>query len=417
MKYRIVEIIKSIILIALTGSAVYLIILANAQTGVASAFLSFFSKSSEVSEIQAVKATAAVRPVKIAVMNDVGRYGVMYDNAAMDSLYTSLGSLLGEALGTMGSSDEVQDSVLETVLTGNGIYFEYPAEVPLSALAEWLGTGHDSGLCASVFILSLNEDTVTLYYIAEGRAFAARTAVDAEAVLADIGQYRPNDLSFAFELAEQYPQFDNIQPLTLVAGSVSLPVCNSEPPLPDGRNSVVSALGFNPYTDASYTDSEGTELFVGNSSKLTIMADGTVIFSNNSAAQQRFTLQSASGTEGEAEVIELVRSLLTDIGTGGGAELMLTGYSADSGGYDITFDYFISGARVNISSGPAVTARIENGILTEFSVILRRYTIADKQEGLMPTVQAAVVVEGVLSAEYSDKGQEQLKVGWKADNR
>lgn len=417
MKLRIIEILKDILLIALLGSALYLLVLANESMSVSSAFLSIFTSGSSVQETETVKTSAAVRPVKLAVMTDIGRYGVMYGDDAMDTVYTSFGPLLGEALGTAGNFYESDGEAMQAALSGRGVYFEYPSKTPLSAIAEWLGTGFAADdLSAFGILLSLADDgVVVIYFIDSSGIYAAQTAVDPQTVLLDIVGYRPNDVNFAFELALQYPQFEGIDPFTLISDNVSLPLVSYESPLPATRDAVVTALGFNPYTDASFTGTDGAESFISSSSSLTIHNDGTVVFRNKSAAAQRFTVQSSHDTPTLAEIIETVRALIANIGAGGGGELMMTGFNMDENGcYDIFFDYFISGAKVSISSGHAVTARIEDGILTEFDIILKQYIIDERRESLMPAVQAAVVVSGSLSAEYADNGQGQVKAGWKS---
>ena len=115
-----------------------------------------------------VSFSAAARPASMAVTNSAGRYGVQYDNGAVDALFDQTGTLLGEALGSAGEAQPVTEARWRRALADEGIFFDFTGTVPLSALSGWLREGERNGLLsgdARRMVLAAGEDgAVWLYY-------------------------------------------------------------------------------------------------------------------------------------------------------------------------------------------------------------------------------------------------------------
>ena len=362
----------------------------------------------------AVSVPDAAQPLAITVKNAAGRCSYQYDFTALDAAYESLGSALGQALDTAAAPEESTLAKLYAAMTGEGVLFEYPAEIPADVLASWLDAQMDGEAPqADVYFLSIQDGAVRLY-LAGTACYVCDTTLSADTLAQLLDTFRPDGSFFAME--DSGTRYDRLDRCSLLpAGSVTVPAVSAADPVTTQLvTSMASKLGFNPYGDASYTDTAGTTYFTETSSTLTIAQDGTVTLHNSSQTDKRFLLPSG----GAGEIIEAARSLLSEItsDTLGNARLYLSSYQQAQDTVVCTFDYVVSGVPVAQQSGPAASFTFAGSVLTEASVLLRTYSAASEQLTLMPAAQAAVIVpEGTkLTAVYADRGEDTLSAGWKS---
>lgn len=426
MKKRLVEWGKNLLLILLVCSTVYLTYRAN----VFSEILTYEPVARIIQPIAGwfgvtipestyapgtVVPVAACRPVRMAVRNQGGLYGVQYDDGAADELYEKLGRFLGQALGSVKDPEEVSLEQWLVALESEGAYFEFPGEVPLEALALWLGalSGGDFGF-ADRFFLSAGESS--LYYCQEDHYYRADTAHSTSQFAAELEQYRPNSVAFAFELAQEQPAYANVAAHSMISLSESYtpPEVISEYPLSDKtvRDALITSMGFNPYSESGYTDSDGNLVFVENTSVLRV-GGGSVVFrsTTSDAASAKFTVSSSD----RAGLIESARALIADFAHTGDARLYFAELSSQGGNDVILFDYYISGTKIKQASGYGARVVISNGIVMEISLNMRAYTLSETAQNVMPALQAAAAMtgKGPLVLEYVDNGGDSVTVGWR----
>ena len=260
---RLVEAGKSLLILFLSLSAVFLTGTIFLQDGTGTVFWGS-SAVSNLSPTPDVPSSVAVsHPIRMAVVNSSGRYGVQYDTPGADELFGALSGLLSEGLDSASSPQAVNRMRWESALSCRGIYYDFPGVLPLSLAANWLGDGESSSiLTAEVTCLLLaerkNDTAVDLYYVdaADGSYYTCSTQVLFPETLE---AYIPNDAFFAFQASEDYGMLD---PDTLLLPDPPAPLLytsgagiNVEDSA--SRTDLLAALQFFPQSSAVYPSADG----------------------------------------------------------------------------------------------------------------------------------------------------------------
>ena len=138
-----IEIGKDILILLLTCSAVWMLL----GSGLAHlSFLPFVGREDETVTAQQEESMGwaqAVRPLRIvATMSQWDqkvRYGVQYDQNAVDELFQQTASLLVEGLSNMQTPQRVARwRWMQALQQAPGLCFDFQGEMPLSVLMGWL---------------------------------------------------------------------------------------------------------------------------------------------------------------------------------------------------------------------------------------------------------------------------------------
>lgn len=348
----------------------------------------------------------AARPLAISVQNSAGRTTAIWDFDALDTAFESLGGLLGQALDTAGDFVPAAQSQLLAALSASSVYFYYGPSLPADLLASWLDASVESGAPnAFACALALEDSAVTLYLIGDG-CYAAGTGVQAASLSDLLEQYRPDGSQFAYEAGYA------LDSLSLLPGSAPAvyAVTASNPCDTRYTEQLATALGFNPYGDASYTDAAGSTFFTESNCSLQISAGGQVLLV--SSAADRFL---ASG-DGVDALVEEARSLvdLATAGSLGDARIYLTELSQDGETTVCGFDYLISGIPVAMDGGHAATVTFHGRAVTQLQMQVTAYAQTTLLPGLLPAATAASILPAGsrLILQYRDSGTGDLTAGW-----
>lgn len=422
MRRRVFELIKDLLIVLLSLSIVVLTLLAlPARTLAQTPWLaSLLAPLSPVLGMERIELTqtqsqetdpAAAQPVSISVMGAAGRSSVGYDTPALDSAYAALGSLLAQAMDTAQPVQSSTRARLYDALRSTGsVAFLYPGSVPAQAVAAWLGAElPGSAPAAWLYALSVQDDAVLLYLLGTD-VWVYPTQLPPAALTQALAAYLPDGSFFAFESSEPY--YTRLDSCTLLPGtSPTVHAAAVQNPC-DGRfvTALASALGFNPYGDASYTDDAGNRYFTETACSLQLYTDGRLRLRSRDAA--RFP----AGTSADSH-IDAARTLLGTLlsGVTSDARLYLTGVSsADDGSTVYTFDYVLSGLRIAQQSGDGARVTVKDGHITEVDALLRSYTLTDTVLPLLPAAQAAAVTPAGTRMQlcYAANGTQQLTAGW-----
>lgn len=375
-----------------------------------------------------VSFSAAARPARMAVNNSAGRYAVQYDNAAVDALFDQTGTLLGEALGSAGEAQQVDEAKWRRALKGEGIYFDFAGDVPLSALAGWLRDGEKNGLLsgdARRMVLAAGEDgAVWLYYQDTqdktsfyGRATALRTQAHLTPVA---GSFAPNGAKFAFEVED----LAACGPYTLITeGAVSAPVYSASSPLLSGEealNGALSTLSFSGALVTSYESDEGT-VFRQGEDFLLLGSDGSLSYHSGDGGLYPVAREGTGPTL--PEMIEATRKLTAAVlePLCGEARVYLVSALQEEGVTSITYGYSLNGCLVWAGqNGWCAQFQLKNGAITGFTLYPRAYTALEVSTPLLPVVQAAAAMEaeGAAGSDlmliYRDTGEGEVRAVWMA---
>ena len=355
--------------------------------------------------------TDAAQPLLISTLSASGRTSAWGDFESLDSAFETLGAWLAEALDTAGEPEAISLSRFQTAVLTQGAYFRYPGDVPLEVLAAWLDADMTSDLAASQLFLQICSSTVRLLVCGEAGCWEMDTQLESDTLLSALPETPSDGTVLAGESADD--RYAHLDPLTLLDGRVTaLPAAQASNPCDEAfLTATATALGFNPYGDATYQDDAST-IFTETDCSLRIGADGLLTLTNQGLAS-RFSAASAD----DGDRIEYVRSLLETLAGSrtGDARLQFTGISQEDGLTTVTFHYFLRGLPVEHPDGPAVTAEFSGATLSTLSFRLRCYTLSATEEiGLLPAAQAAVLQPdgSMLTLAYGDNGGEQLSAGW-----
>lgn len=434
-----VERLKTILIVLLACSAVYLTGRALAQNqvssgsqGVLGGVISLFQPQetgTQPDHSGNSQLTAAARPVRIAVCDGVNRYAVQYNATQTDKLYDSLGILLSEALTSAKAPVEIAEADWQSALKAPGVWFDFLGNIPLETLSAWTGEGGANraldGSVRRIAVALDDEQGVRLYYHNEsdGLYYACDTAVayldHMDELIADYGG---NGASFAFELKEDRG-YAGLDPYVLIsAATPTPPVYRASNPLSNLEDSLVSelqeALSFQ---TASYPIPNGIRIREGQET-LEINRDGTVVYSTAEDTASRYPVGGAYGSD-VTELIETTRRMTAD--TVGrycaSARIYLMGVEDTGETVEIRYGYCLNGTEVSLSGGAcAAQFTVRNGQITAFTLHFRRYEDGGETSLVLPERQAAAALEALQTEErelvlcYADSGGDTVQADWVA---
>lgn len=194
--------------------------------------------------------------VHVMVTQDIEyrRYGRLYVPGD-DPLLEQIIPLFQEALGSASETGASAELTLRSALDSPCLYLDLTTQLPLEAVAAWLGeTAGFSREVRSMALTSEQEDTATLYLRSEsGDIFRYNTALPVSAVREVCGSQTSNGSIFAYE--SNYAPLD---PYTvLVAETPEAPAVQTELPAAYSVYNLLTALDFNAHPLFRYTESSG----------------------------------------------------------------------------------------------------------------------------------------------------------------
>ena len=415
---------KSVLILLLSASAIYLLTLTPLVQD--SGVLDLFSPRQENgSDSAAVTLTAAARPSRMAVNAGNVRYGVQYDQSAVDELFAYLSPLLGEALVSSAQPQRVTEGRWQNYLQGICIYFDFSGEVPLSALGGWLsqrGTCDLEDSARRIMLAKGLEDMVLLCYQSaeSGLLFACETGLTGSLhLLPAVSGVTENGVRFAFE-GEDWAK--SLHPYTLLTDveerrsyTVTTPLSADKE-----RTWLLEALD---YTGRNHASVSSGELYLDGNDRLHVLNGGCVTF--DAAQGGKYPVATTEGSATVAEAIECARELAeSTIGTMcGEAELYLVSAETLEEGYRIRFGYRLDGSTVWLyDEGWAAEFIVSDQYVTQFTLYFRCYTANEGTSLMLPMEKAAVILPGLteepmeLVIQYRDRGESVIVPGWIAQS-
>ena len=358
----------------------------------------------------------AARPLTIIITNEEGsRYGVKYDTIARNIDYDRTSSILRDALGSASVPREINEEEWRAALLLPGVYFEYYMPVRLSILVGWLDVRLSetmSDMLLRRMFIAFSEDRSRIYYQNNdnGKFFVADTAASAGKVQ-ELDMYVANYAQFAFETgidtAENAPYM-----LLLPESDYSDIRAASVGSVEDLSDIVLHAMGHGNERDMQYYGGDGELIRVGPQFNIRVDALGRVLYRRTDVYPQ----QSEEYMQSESEMIEIARIIVADTlgSTGSGAEVFFETLEYSEGNLcSVYFGYYISGGRIHLyDDGYAARITFHEGMVTEFELNFRHYTLSGEFTRLLPKRQALAAAGGEFVLYYSDTGTERLQPMW-----
>lgn len=421
-KRRILEGFKSLLILLLSVSALYLLTMTPLVQD--SGVLELFRADSLTDQSgPSVTLTAAARPSRMAVSDGKNRYGLQYDQSAVDELFVRMGPLLGEALVSSGEPENISETQWQWYLQGKGIYFDFAGEIPLSALSRWLQSERECTLTATarrILLVDGQGDSVLLCYqnSADGSFYVCRTALLWSLHMEpEVSGIADNGARFAFEDSDWAKL---LHPYTLITEDPVLQICNASVPLmsADSRSDLLEALD---YTGRNHASVSGGELYLDGNDRLHVMTGGLVSY--DAVQSGKYAVATEDGSVTIAEAIEAARKLAErTVGAQcGDAELYLVSAEETGQEYRIRFGYRLDGSTVWLyDEGWAAEFYVSDGYITKFTLQFRSYTITGDEAMLLPIERAAAILPGInrengeLLLQYRDQGESVVEPVWVA---
>lgn len=421
-KRRVIELLKSLLILLLSASAILLLIQTPLiqDSGVLDLLPTDTASGGEQTE---VTLTAAARPSRMAVCSGAARYGVQYDQDETDELFIRFGPLLGEALISCAEPETITERQWRGYLQGDGIYFDFTGEIPLSALGGWLqsdGVCDLSGTARRVLLAHGRGESVLLCYqdTENGGYRACVTGLDwALHLEPTIGTVSDNGARFAFE-EESWAQL--LDPYTLITEEAARRIYSVSTPALSGseRTRLLETLD---YTGRNHATVSGGELYLDGSDRLHILKNGRVSYSTTQAG--KYPVAAAGSNVTVAEAIEAARQLAeSTVGAHcGEAELYLMWAHRTQDGYHIRFGYRLDGSTVWLyDEGWAAEFYVRENCITEFTLNFRTYVSSGEEALLLSLDWTAGMLPGLtdepreLILQYRDQGGSTVEPMWVA---
>lgn len=420
---RLVEWGKNLLILLLAISLLYLLGRTQISDNVLNGVRDLLEGSSKGSVDSVVDQSSSVKiqPMRLAVYQNGQRYGVQYNQDAVDADFSALSILFAEAMSSAGTPEQVSEQVWRSALCRTGIYVDFYYSVPLTILSGWLGDDQgNSALTGSARRVCLAEGEdggVALFYINEesGSYYSSETNLSSDVHLdTAVADWFPNGAQFAFEV----PGMESIEPYTLLTVTPQPAVYATGNPLLEDSSRVgelFSALTFHSQSTI-LNPTTGGQLVEGNDS-LRLSEDGLVTFHTIGSSEFRFSLPENS----VEAALDYVQSLAeATVGAWcGQARLCLAEVKESPEQIEITFQYSLNGAPVMLPEGRAAARFIvSSGAITDFSLYLRSYADEGETSLVLPALQAAAAMEALdvygkeLTLAYQDSGGEEVGAGW-----
>lgn len=358
--------------------------------------------------------------VHVMVTQDIEyrRYGRLYVPGD-DPLLEQIIPLFQEALGSASETGASAELTLRSALDSPCLYLDLTTQLPLEAVAAWLGeTVGFSREVRSMALTSEQEDTATLYLRSEsGDIFRYNTALPVSAVREVCGSQTSNGSIFAYE-----SNYAPLAPYTvLVAETPDAPAVQTELPAAYSVYNLLTALDFNAHPLFRYTESSGAEVVEESPRTLRVSPDGAVSFTSRGEDSSPLYQVPAAGEQPTMpECLSAAGRLAAALTEGTGASpLYLRAVEMAEGGCTVRFGYHAGAIPVFFSDEKdALSVTISGAAITAFTYRCRAYTPTEDTSPLLPAAMAQAIAslypEAGLSVGYVDGGAGPLAAHWLA---
>ena len=308
--------------------------------------------------------------------------------------------LMTEALESAGEPSLITSDHWQEVLDAPMVMLDFGGTVGLDTLAYLMGAGLQADLEGRLrwLVMASVEDTLWLCYRSEERGiYAMETQIAGQVLESLCEQYEPDGGYFAYERG-----LGQARDVLLVKPERMYPVVTTallEEELTEAEYdrmlaAVLEGLGFNSYTVRSYTESDGTKVYIEDERVLRLDTDGRISYTDMLAMipAGEPDVEARAARIGEAS--RLAESVLSVWLGDAGFYLMDAAFDEDAGEYVVTLGLEISGEMLIPQQGFALRAAFRGSRMVAADFVLRSYRRESASETLMPAAQALAATGG-----------------------
>ena len=360
-------------------------------------------------------------PVRVAVSGEdvYGRYGNLTLTTA-DETFAPLSTLLTESIGSAYNPAASSRSEFLASLSRTSVYYDFLHALPISVLVESAETpAYSSTASARCLVVSAAQDHTAQLLMWDGTDTYLRfeTAVSPDDLDAAVNLYELGSAYFAFDYAGLNEHYAQVAPCSLFLSALpSLPELAVSASLTSTQH-ILSLLGFNPYTNSRYTESNGTEVIVDGDHSLRILPGGRIRYQGGS--ESMVSIESESAVPTLQEAVSGISTLLNQLlsGISGDASLYLLDIQQFGNATTLEFGYQYNGVPIRFSDGTsAAQVRLSGSSVTSLSLYFRQYTVGSDSSLLLPLPQTIAIAAEQPGKElflgYTDSGRNSASAGW-----
>ena len=344
--------------------------------------------------------------VTVRAAESGGRCGIAYDAEALADVFQRFSVDLGEALGSAGSPAEITEEEFRAYLNRSCVVMHYPESVRLELLSGWLGLEMSSPAAqhaAEILCLSASEtEALFAYRTDDGTYYACTTAVNAEGLRGRTAGYAPNGALYAWESE----QLKNGGYMLLLDAPTDVAVVKSAVPLPRGgeTDAILTALGMNSFVTSTYTEADGTVVYVSDETTMRISPTGAIFFRRAGSPEAG---NSSALTASVSRAWQTAEQCLVPFIGDGALHYAGAQYNAAQRSETVLLDYVMDAIPVRLASGHAAEIVVRGGEVIQARLQLRQFTLTEAHAKLLPCLQAAAIAErtqGQAELIYADAG-------------
>lgn len=356
-----------------------------------------------------------VQPMAAVVNTESGgHFGTIYGEEDVAAVFQRFSADLGEALGSAGTPAGIAEEQFVAALSDCSVFLRFYCPQPMELLAAWLGAEANGGLVgcsAELLCLSVAQGKALLYWRdADGNYFCSETAASSERLRSRIAEYNGNGARYAYE--EPLLNGGDSCGVLLAGVRTARTVRCTVPQYSDNEtDQLLHAVGMNSFISSSYTETDGTRVFVSGDSTLRLSTAGVLLYRNPTFPDDNGTMTLADAATAAWQAAERCAGACCGDGT-----LIFSGisFSESQNSYTVRFDYAVDGIPVHASSGSAVEIVLRSGRIIQARMRLFQFSAAEETVTLLPDLQAfAIAAAEHASAQlcYS-AGGETMNCDW-----
>lgn len=348
---------------------------------------------------------------------------VHYDENAMINAFALSTQILKEALSSLQTSQIqtiTQADFQSALSTAPSLYLDWPGQIPLSILSQWMSESQTATTSAQLsrMLLTPSDGGMALLYQENNQFFSAPLPVLTEERLATVlTQLSGAPAQFAF----QNPLYQDISPLSLFSLDLPQPhqyTATTPYQETSGMTKLLEDLGFQTTSQGKYNATDGVVVRSGSES-LRLSPNGMLWYQGEGS--RRYTLPFQGETISLSQQIEgcfhFTTNLLSSIQSP--LQVSLYAVSEEENLKKISFSASLQGIQLSYDNAPELAEFwLDGDTIQSFVLYYRSYLPTEETSVLLPVLQAQAILTSMeqsqskLQVMYQDSGSEQMTASW-----
>ncbi|MDY3013797.1 MAG: hypothetical protein SOR61_01105 [Evtepia sp.] len=359
-------------------------------------------------------------PVRMMVKTQGTRYGVQYDQNAVNALYQEgFSAFLTKSVASMerpreASLDEWKQAVEQA---DTWVFYDFLYDV------SFAGQDNQEEREARLFFVTMNSgwaDTVYYYQDKTGHFYKARIKESGLSFPRNIEKQKEGEVHFAFEV----PEIAEVVAPFMMIGDLptACPVYTASNPLEGidtiGRNRILELLGFHEQAASFYHSADG-EVIQEGSDTLRIQKNGSLVFHGSENGDSRYQALSSRSKDLQIKAEEVLQSL-RPVWSGLGEMRCQSITVLPEGEMELRFTYTLDGIPVYLGEDGWSARFVFRGThLISYTIYFRQYSVGEERSPVLPERQVAAAAHAMgqtgkeLQLYYRDDGGKgAVQAGW-----